>query len=338
MWLRRIGLAAVAGGASLGVAGPSSAIDIVIDYTYDTSNFFNNGSASSTNARNALEAAAGQLSSYLDDSFSAIQTPDQFVGQAFGGTVDWSWSRSFSNPWDGSTVMLSDQDVAADTYTVYAGARSLSGNVAGLGGGGGFSWSSTPTGGFSASEIDQISAITDDFADAVENRGDASGYSNWGGSVTFDSDGSTDWWYDHTAPVGSNTQTDFYSVALHELVHTLGFGGSSEWEALIANSGTDNPLFTGAQSVAAFGGNVPIELDIEGHWREDTQSLTFMGGVVQETAMDPNILNGTRKFLTELDAAGLEDIGWTVIPEPTAGLWLAGGLGVLARRRLVSRA
>ncbi|MEM9418533.1 MAG: hypothetical protein AAGA25_05680 [Planctomycetota bacterium] len=334
MLLRRIGIAAVVGASSIGMVGHSSAIDIVIDYTYDTGNFFNNGSTNSTNARNALEAAAGQLSSYLDDTFSAIQTPDQFASQTFGGITTWTWSRTFFNPWDGSNVMLSDQDVAADTYIVYAGARSLSGNVAGLGGGGGFSWTRNNNGGFYTSdELNQIAAITDDFSDLVETRGEAAGYSNWGGSVTFDSDGSTNWWYDHTTDVGSNSHTDFYSVALHELIHTLGFGGSDEWNALIANSGSNDPVFTGAQSVAVFGGNPPIEIGVEGHWREDTESLTFMGGVLQETAMDPNILNGTRKYLTELDAAGLEDLGWTVIPEPTAALLLAGGIVALLPRR-----
>jgi hypothetical protein len=33
------------------------------------------------------------------------------------------------------------------------------------------------------------------------------------------------WHYDHTSPVAAG-QNDFYSVALHELLHSIGFGSS----------------------------------------------------------------------------------------------------------------
>jgi hypothetical protein len=36
----------------------------------------------------------------------------------------------------------------------------------------------------------------------------------------------------------------------------------------------------------------------------------------QETAMDPTLTQGTRKFFTALDAAAMQDIGWTVIALP----------------------
>jgi hypothetical protein len=53
--------------------------------------------------------------------------------------------------------------------------------------------------------------------------------------------------------------------------------------------------------------------------------------------MDPSIFDGTRKYFTELDYAGLDDIGWTVtaIPEPgTATIFVAGmGFAVARRRR-----
>jgi hypothetical protein len=57
--------------------------------------------------------------------------------------------------------------------------------------------------------------------------------------------------------------------------------------------------------------------------------------------MDPTILLGTRKFLTELDLAGLNDLGYTVtaIPEPAQAVWLVGlvALGWTVVRRPVRR-
>ena len=49
--------------------------------------------------------------------------------------------------------------------------------------------------------------------------------------------------------------------------------------------------------------------------------------------MDPSIFDGTRKYFTELDYAGLDDIGWTVIPEPGTTILLISGLGLAAVRR-----
>jgi hypothetical protein len=38
----------------------------------------------------------------------------------------------------------------------------------------------------------------------------------------------------------------------------------------------------------------------------------------QEAAMDPDVLNGTRKFFTNLDGAALKDIGWELIAPPVS--------------------
>ena len=61
------------------MAVPAHAINIVIDYTYDTNNFFGNGNpqgaAAGMQARAALESAASYFSSILNDTFSAITIP-----------------------------------------------------------------------------------------------------------------------------------------------------------------------------------------------------------------------------------------------------------------------
>lgn len=59
--------------------------------------------------------------------------------------------------------------------------------------------------------------------------------------------------------------------------------------------------------------------------------------------MDPSILLGTRKEFTELDYAGLSDLGWQLapVPEPAtvvglSAVGLAGAWGV--RRRAAAQA
>jgi hypothetical protein len=140
----------------------------------------------------------------------------------------------------------------------------------------------------------------------VTTRGGPAGeFAAWGGAITFDNDGSPDWHYDHTTQP-SFGDNDFFSVALHELGHALGVGASDQWTSLLSGG-----LFYGAASVASYGGPVPAS---GGHWANGIDST--VGGVVQEAAMDPSLTDGDRKLFTELDFAGLDDIGWEVAVAP----------------------
>jgi hypothetical protein len=294
---------------------PAWAVTLDIDYTYDTGNFFGSGNpqgaAAGLQARASLEAAADSYSDILDDTFSSIQTPPVYHSQVFDGTVTWSWTMSFQNPTSGTTVNLVNQLVAADEYRIYVGARNLPSDTLGFGGPGGYSWSSTPTGGFTSAEIVEIEQITDDFSAAVEDRGEPSGFARWGGAVTFDNVGTT-WHYDHTTPPTGGTN-DFFSVAIHELAHTLGFGASTSWTSLVSGS-----YFIGAASTTEHGGAVPLDVATnKAHWANGTMSTVLGSAMPQETLMDPSLTVGTRKRLTNLDAAGLTDIGWTVDAPPS---------------------
>ncbi|MEM9414859.1 MAG: matrixin family metalloprotease [Planctomycetota bacterium] len=304
--MRRLGLFAGAGLLCL-PALSAGAIDLVIDYSFDTNGFFNPATSDGMAARTTLEQAASDFSALLTDTFSAVSTPADFQSQQFDGIANWTWNATFTHPGTGANWSLTDPTIGADQFIIYAGGRSLGGDTLGIGGAGGFGWSSGSNGGgFTSAEITQINNITAAFSDAVEDRGESSGFSAWGGSITFDTDAGTNWHLGLDDP--SSGESDFYSVAVHELAHALGLGGTSEWNAFINSSGR----WTGSNAVAEYGGTVPLDPPDGAHWAEGTMSNVFGTSTPQEAAMDPNITTGTRKLFTDLDVAALDDIGWSI--------------------------
>lgn len=117
-----------------------------------------------------------------------------------------------------------------------------------------------------------------------------------------------------TAPIAFG-QFDLLSIIVHELGHPLGFisfSGSnvSVFETLATGSGS-NRVFTGANAVAAFGGNVPLDAD-SSHFE---QGLIFpLSGL--SPILDPVFAPRTREYVTQLDVAVLADLGIDV-PEPS---------------------
>jgi len=294
-------------------AWPAAAINVVIDYTYDTSSFFSPGGK----ARLALEAAAGFYSHILDDSFSSVTIPEPYESQVFDGIV--SWELNFTNPSTGTSVGLSNATIAQDEYRIYAGARIIPGATLGVGGHG--VWSrDTNGGGFTQAEYDESIQINDTFVSAATTRGESTGFASWGGSISFDTSADVDWHFDHTTPPVAG-ESDLFSVAIHELGHALGLGSSDEWDALTTGLG-DAAYFTGAAAISEHGSQVPLAFkDVAGtpvadfaHWREGTASKIFGTQMDQQAVMGPSINPGTRRRLTALDAAALADIGWTVVP------------------------
>jgi hypothetical protein len=303
------------------VARPACGFTVQVDYTYDNTNFFGagnpQGAAAGVQAKAALEAAASYYSSIITDSFSAITTPAPFHSTFPGsnGTVTWTWDETFSNPTTGTATDVSNVNLPANRYVIYAGASNLSGSTLGIGAAGGFGWASNITGSnsFTNADINQINSTTASFQSAVETRGQSSGFSRWGGTVSFDNVGQV-WDFDYTSPPVSG-QNDFYSVALHELTHALGFGesgtGATVWQSLISGN-----TFVGSNAEAQHSFTpVPLSADLA-HWAQGTTSVVYGSNTAQETLMDPAITVGTRKKLTALDAAGLKDIGWSLTTPP----------------------
>jgi len=160
------------------------------------------------------------------------------------------------------------------------------------------------------------------------------------GSIWFDSDTNNDsivdspstldaaWHFDHLTPVAGG-KNDFYSVALHELLHAVGFGSSQTWDGL--RTGT---TWSGPEAMAQNGGSGTSLLDAGGaHIREGLMSTRLLDGVAQEALMDPTLTTGSRKYLTQIDLAFLRDLNFQTVPEPSFAILLLIGAAILGSSR-----
>ena len=308
------------------------AINIVIDYRYDSNNFFN-----TQQKRDAMQAVADRFSEIITTSLTEAQLLDNAndwrIGFSHPGTGN-SWEVSAANNlgsdsiYDAGAAAASEYrgpwTLPADSFVIYAGGMSLS--SAGQGGTGtGTNFTTTYSNG--SSHLNR----------GFRASGDVTALPMWGGSITFDNDANRTWHFDLTtqAPFSS---TDFYSIALHEVGHVLGLSTSwADWTQNVSGS-----VFTGSKAVAAYNadnGTSRTSLNqvsaANGHWAEDAyDSKLFTGGNPQQVGtvgtgnfqdllMEPtaDFTSTQRRFeLTNVDVAALEDIGWSVISAPPVGL------------------
>ena len=278
------------------------AVEIEIDYTFDTAGFFEQ-----PGSREALRAVCDIYESLIPDSLARIRPADFFRS---------SWSANVRRPDTVAFANLGNITIPQDTVILFAGARSL--EIAGEAGG------TQYTAQGSQAWIDRI--IGRGRSGALANPETA--YSPWGGMVAFDL--SRTWNFATDGPGGQTAATDFVPVALSLVARILGIGLSGAWDNQISQT-----TFIGENAVSAFASPVPLSSDLSS-WRDDGSCLPPLGhdpgnplnilsptvrmfgnpgGLDQQVLIDPSICNlgGTLKVLTELDAAALEDIGWTVV-------------------------
>ena len=258
----------------------SMALQIEFDYSYDTAGFFTDLSTGKAieERREILRHAASYYSGF-SDSLSAI-TPSSTN----------NWSVSIINPGQlGTTISLANIEVAADTITIYVGGSPSGPGVLG----------------FAGTGFDLTVSGSSEFESDVYNRGQDD-YGVWGGYIWFNS--IHDWYFSMDNSGLTPGSPDFFTTAVHEMAHILGFGVAASWSDNISEG-----FFYGENAVNSYGGPVPVDY-VGAHWAEGVMST--YGGAAQETLMDPTTPTGERQYLTELDYAGFADIGWQVVPVP----------------------
>jgi hypothetical protein len=244
------------------------AITILVDYSLDLranggSGFFQDN----PEARATMNRVAYEMGQRVSANFAAINP---------GGAN--TWSALFYDPRTGQQFSVANLRIAANTIVLYAGGRAVPGAEAGFGGYGGYSWSGSSA-----------------WGNTLARRG-SSGFSLWGGSITFDT--TIRWHFGLTTAGLNSNELDFYSVATHELGHVLGIGTAPQWFNKVQGSS-----FAGAYSRSVYGGPVPLSGD-RAHWAD---GVTVTG---QPVSLDPILNYGTRVTWTSLDQAALRDIGW----------------------------
>jgi hypothetical protein len=293
--------------AGLALAGTASpALTITFDYTYDTSGFFSGANAG---RRDVLEQAAAAYASRITDSLAAIAPS--------GGN---SWQATFANPSNpAATVSLSNLSVAADTIVIYVGAASLGPGVLTQAAPGGYTSNGNSTWLNNVAARGQTGALGSTPTD----------FGPWGGAISFNAGAA---WHFDPSPATVEPfpgQHDFYTAALRGVGQVLGLGTAGSWFSDISGAS-----FAGASVVATQGAAVPLDAG-KAHWSTGTLSTVVGTGLVQEALLTPGLATDERRYLTALDLAGLQDVGWAVVPEAPALAWSAvlGVLGVWRWRR-----
>jgi hypothetical protein len=275
---------------TVSMAAHLSAIEIQIDYTYDTNDFFH--PTNHPERRVALEAAAAFFEEMINDSLPVIDNSD------FPGST---WTAAFLHPTSGDSTGVTDLVVPEDTIIIYVGARELGGDTAGL---------ATSGYGYSGSLAWEALILARGQSGALDTP--ATDFGPWGGSISFDTPRT---WNFSLTSNGSTSDTEFLNVALHEIAHILGIGASDAWGDHIS-AGT----FTGAAATKSNNNTAP-NAD-SGHYQNNLTSEQFGSfgathGASVPVLMLPSTLDNGSNFdvATDLDLAALIDIGWELSPE-----------------------
>lgn len=265
-------------GMAFGLVGTLSALDIRFDYSYDTRGFF-----ADPLKKQVLEAAAKSWESKLE----GVQLPAIPLGTGVN-----TWTLKFNRP-DTTASLGADntsvvnKPIPENTVVIYVGARpNVYGGFAGY------------------AEFSYSMYGTSAWVDLVSSRNTGTRFSSFGGAIAFDSDAA---WYFDTDPSTSEEMSqllDFYTLAMHEIGHLMGFNrGSAAFNRLSLGG-----KFKGERTVAVHGEAPEIRGD--GHWPNELRHGE------KGSVMKVNIGTSERVELSPLDVSVLQDLGYV----PTGGV------------------
>jgi len=237
------------------------AFQIKFDYRFDHTGFF-----SDPVRRAALDAVGAIWENVIQDEFTDVPAGATFTVQ------DPSRRAALE------TVTLTEAIV---DVLIFVGGGDLSGPLA--------------VGGY-----DGVDLAGDIYEQRVSpdfrGTGAVTNFEPWAGTISFDT--GIDWSFDLTEPIPFGLY-DFFTVALHEIGHVLGFGTAPAFDNLIINH-----LFSGANARTVNNGRgIPVTNN-GGHVVEG-----FAGDSV---LLDPNVMSGMRLLPSVVDLAMLADIGYEI--------------------------
>jgi hypothetical protein len=250
----------------------NSSFNIEFDYRFDTTGWF------TPEKRAALDAAASFWENIIQDEFANVPTGTQV--------------QALTNPATGETIRNFANDRPIDDVVIFVGAKEAKRILA-----------------------KAIATATPALVPEQKRYGGAD-FEPWVGSIAFNP--TINWFFDPTPATVSDLPAkamDFISIATHEIGHILGFGSSEAYDTWVETA--QRPYGTvkaGAgfvgPSAKAFNGGQPIPLGtglVAGHIADKYQ---FGGSGTP--LMVPYYFEGQRRLPTKLDAAILDDIGYTI--------------------------
>jgi hypothetical protein len=332
----------------------ANAIELVVDFTHDPS--FSSFPA----AHAAVNAAAAGLSRLITSTLSPVQispAPSFSAMSGSGLTALVLRNPEYLNPTTGNLQTYPGSVIPADAIIVYFGAQPLAGNTLAQSARRA-PFRSLSTSAFGPDEernaalvdlVAQHNAVMGRGAPLVQATFDLGGTTIFPtappsvlkqgpafGAIWFDNDANNDmaidgdaelsaaWHFDYSQPAAPE-KVDFYTVALHELMHIVTnprirelVGPGDEWLG---------PAARALNGGAGFG---IIEPGNPTHLRQDLLSPRLSDGQPQFTALAQLTPGSGRREMTRMDLAILEDIGWAVVPEPPAPTLLAALIAAMA--------
>ena len=249
--------------------------NIKFDYRFDTEGFFND-----PEKRRVLEQAAQIWSYYIQDEFTDLQIGEEIAPRIASATPN---GNGFSITTRSEIITLTEP---IDDLLIFVYSLDLPGvNTLGT----------------------AISSARFIIGSDRDNRFNGSDFEPWIGNIYFNS--AQSFFFDSSFNTDglNNSNSDFLSVALHEIGHILGIGTADAYKDLVNN----NQEFIGPNALAVNNGQ-PIPLEADFHIEEG-----FSTPLIPEVLLDPLRTVGTRVLPTPLELAILKDIGYQITNENT---------------------